>query len=117
MLSQGLASSNPALQMQGALGPGQAVKIQVAGRSGVPATGAAAVLLNLTGAFAAAGGSLTVWAGDTPPSGTTELTYPATAGASNLLTVPISAAGTISIYNRGTAAVYIAASVQGWYTT
>jgi outer membrane protein assembly factor BamB len=117
MLSQGLASSNPALQMQGALGPGQAVKIQVAGRSGVPATGAAAVLLNLTGAFAAAGGSLAVWAGDTPPSGTTELTYPATAGASNLLTVPISAAGTISIYNRGTAAVYIAASVQGWYTT
>ena len=111
-----LANSFPPLQMPGALGPGQTVTLQVAGRSGIPATGASAVLLNLTAFGATAAGSLTAWAGITPPPGTTELSYPVLSGSNNLVTVPLSATGTISIYNQGSAPVLLTAVVQGWFT-
>jgi hypothetical protein len=110
-----LANPVPQLQSQGTLGPGQTVTLQVAGLSGVPGSGAAAVLLNVTAGGASAAGTLTLWAGGTPPPGTIELTYPASAAASNFVTVQLSATGTIVVFNGGTAPVYVQTSLQGWF--
>jgi hypothetical protein len=112
-----LASPFAAYAMQGPLGPGQTLVLQVAGQSGVPMTGAAAVAVNLSAWGASAAGSLTVWAGGTSTPTTTELSYAASGIASNFVTAPLGATGTVSIYNAGTAPVNLAASLQGWFTS
>jgi hypothetical protein len=54
---------------QGPGGPGGSIKLQVAGRNGVPASGAVGVALNVTGTAPTAGAYVTVYpTGDTRPT-------------------------------------------------
>lgn len=99
----------------GRIGTGQSIDLTVAGVNGVPATGVAAVVLNVTAAdhwgnesfmtvFPAGGqrplaSNLNYWYGSTIP---------------NLVIARVGAGGQVSIYNdRG--AVDVVADVQGWF--
>ena len=83
----------------GAIGPGGTINLQVNGRGGVPSTGVAAAVLNVTVTSPTASGHVTVY-----PSGTTRPTasslnfVPGWTGA-NSVTVPVGTNGQIALYN------------------
>ena len=94
---------------------GASVILQVAGRGGVPASGAGAVALNVTVAGAtAAGGYLTVWPDGTQPT-VSNLNFAHGQTVANLVLARLSAAGTVSIANNSTGTVQIIADVSGYY--
>ncbi len=96
------------------LGPGTVRVLTVAGRGGVPASGATAVVVNVTVTDTTAPSFLTVWPSDVARPTASSLNWPAGATRPNLLIAPLAADGTVSIYNlTGQAAVI--ADVVGWY--
>ena len=85
--------------------------IRIAGRGGVPTTGATAVAINLTGTEADEPGYLTTWAtGPRPNASNLNLTTGAT--AANLAIVPLAPDGTITLYTHGQTHIII--DVIGW---
>ncbi|HZE48048.1 MAG TPA: hypothetical protein VE074_00725, partial [Jatrophihabitantaceae bacterium] len=94
---------------------GASVILQVAGRGGVPASGAGAVVLNVTVTGAtAAGGYLTVWPDGTQPT-VSNLNFVRGQTVANLVISRVSAAGTVSIANNSSGTVQIIADVSGYY--
>jgi hypothetical protein len=95
-------------------GAGATVSLVVAGRGGVPATGAGAVVLNVTATEASAPGFITVWPGQTdrPNSSVLNLTY---AGETrpNAVLVPIGADGTVNLYTLS--GTHLVVDVAGWF--
>ena len=86
----------------------------VTGMSSVPASGVTAVVVELSASAATAAGYLTTY-----PSGATRPTVPVvpfSAGrtTSNLVTVPVNAAGRISVFNASTGSVTIRAEIVGY---
>jgi RHS repeat-associated protein len=97
------------------IGAGQTLTLKVAGQGGVPATGAAAVVLSVVATDTTAVSYLTVWPSDNPQPGASSLNWSATQTVSNLATVKVAADGTIKIFNNaGTVSVVI--DVNGWYS-
>ena len=97
------------------LTPGQKLDLQVTGRGGVPASGVAAVVLNVTDANASTAGYLTVW-----PTGVTmpvasNLNFVAGQTVPNRVMVGVGAGGKVSLYN-GLASSHVIADVNGWFT-
>lgn len=94
---------------------GATIDVAVTGRAGVPATGVAAVVVNLTATDAAAAGFVTAW-----PSGETRPTASAVnvAGpgdvAANLAVVRLGAGGALSLYAH--LATHLVADVVGYVT-
>jgi hypothetical protein len=80
---------------------GKTIELQVSGRGGVPASGAIAVVLNVTMTEASDAGFVTVW-GDGPQPGTSNLNI---AGADstvpNLVLAPLGADGKVRIFTSG----------------
>ncbi|HZQ49635.1 MAG TPA: PQQ-binding-like beta-propeller repeat protein [Candidatus Dormibacteraeota bacterium] len=111
---QPLVSSLPAVQAPGPIGAGQTITVQVAGWAGIPASGVAAVVIGLGAGNSTAAGTLVVWDGASPTPGTAELSYSAGGTAQNLITVPVSAIGSIAISNTGAAPVYVGATLESW---
>lgn len=97
------------------VGEGRKVDLQVTGRGGVPATGVSAAVLNLTGITPTRSTYLTAYpAGATRPTAST-LNLASGQIRANLVTVPVSSTGKVSIYNyHGT--IDIAADVLGFYS-
>lgn len=100
----------------GPVGAGGSLDIQVAGRGGVPATGAAAVVLNVTATGPTATTFVTVW-----PTGTSRpnaSTLNATAGqtVANSIIVGVGADGQVSIYNDA-GDTFLVVDVAGWFAT
>ncbi len=98
----------------GKLGPKKTLSLQVAGAEGVPATGVAAVMLNVTVANATSGSFLSAY-----PSGTTRptvsnLNFSAGWVGANSVTVPVGANGKIDIYNE-LGAVDVIGDLLGYY--
>ncbi|HEX3622261.1 MAG TPA: hypothetical protein VHT97_08105 [Acidimicrobiales bacterium] len=99
------------------LAAGQTMNLTVTGVGGVPATGVSAVALNVTETDASGPESfLTVF----PTGGTVPLAsninFAAGPSRPNLVIVPVSATGQVSIYNNlGT--VDVVADVEGYYST
>jgi hypothetical protein len=97
------------------IGAGQTIDVQVAGQGGIPATGAAAVVLNLTVTNPTASSYLTAF-----PSGTTRplasnLNFVRGQTVPNRAIVKIGANGKVSLFNlQGT--VDVVADVGGWFT-
>ncbi|MFM7618138.1 MAG: S8 family serine peptidase [Actinomycetes bacterium] len=88
--------------------------VTVAGRGGVPATGATAAVLNVTVTDTTAPSFLTVWPSDVARPTASSLNWPAGATRPNLVVAPLAPDGTVSIYNlAGRTAVV--ADVVGWY--
>lgn len=96
------------------LGPGSTIALDVAGRAGVPDTGVAAVVLNVTSTAASAPSFVTVWApedGARPPTSTLN-TEPGH-DTSNLAVVRVGASGQLLLYNNaGTG--HLVADVVGY---
>ena len=97
------------------MGAGATMKVQIAGRGGIPATGVSAVAMNVVVVTpTAAVGSLTLWAGDTPRPATVSIAFNAGGITGELTVTKLAADGTISIYNPyGT--TEIALDVAGWF--
>lgn len=92
---------------------GQTITLQIAGRGNVPATGVAAVALNLTVTEATGPGFVTVWGdGDQPPTSNLNVE---TAGQTvpNLVITPVAADGTVRIFTQSGA--HVLADVSAWW--
>lgn len=93
------------------LAAGAQALVAVAGLAGVPASGASAVVVNVTGTNTRAG-YWTVWPGDAPRPLASNLNTVAGETASNTTIVPMGADGSISVYAQGDVVV----DVLGWVT-
>jgi hypothetical protein len=98
----------------GKLGANGSLTLQVAGRGGVPASGAASVTMNVTAVSPDSGGYLTVWPCDQPRPDASNLNVQQNVNVPNLVSVKLSAAGTVCIFS--TATTHVLADVAG-YTT
>jgi len=93
---------------------GGMVSLQLTGRSGVPATGVSAVVLNVTVTEPDAVSFLAVYpSGETRPL-VSNLNYRAGDTVANVVVVKVGADGRIVLYNNGGSA-HLIADVAGWY--
>jgi uncharacterized protein YkwD len=96
------------------LGAGAVMDLQVAGAGGVPATGASAVVLNVTVTGPTATSFLTVFpAGDAFPLAS-HLNFDAGQTVPNLVTAKLGSGGRLSLYNAA-GTTHLIADVAGWY--
>jgi hypothetical protein len=93
----------------------QPLVLQVAGRGGVPATGAVAVTMNVTAVNPDTGGFLTVWPCDRPQPNTSNLNFQANANVPNLVSVLLAPNGTVCI--SGSSTTHVLADVAGYTTS
>ena len=102
-----------------AIGGGAAgTAIQVAGQQGVPATGATAVVVNITATGQNGAGFIKAYPDQdpgTPRPASVNLNYPASGDLSGLSVVKLGADGKIRVYSNVTTDVVI--DVFGWYST
>ncbi len=110
----------------GPIGPNATLNVDVTDTfgSGVPATGVAAVILNVTATGPSQGGWLTLFpAGATLPAAS-NLNFTAGQTVPNLVVVKVGTGGNVSINNTGTPTnpqpaagpVHVIADVVGWYS-
>jgi peptidoglycan/xylan/chitin deacetylase (PgdA/CDA1 family) len=102
---------------QGAAGPVPStgsISLQVTGQGGIPTTGVAAVVLNVTAAEPTAAGYITVWPSGTPRQTTSNLNFQAGQNIPNLVIVPVGADGKIQLYNGSPGNVHLVADVAGY---
>jgi hypothetical protein len=91
------------------------VKLQVAGRNRIPATGTTAVQVNLTATRAAANGTITGYADGTPRPGAVNLSYATGATLATEATVATGTDGAIDLYNAGPRPVTLTIDLTGSY--
>jgi hypothetical protein len=89
------------------------VSLKVLGRGGVPASGVGSVVLNVVATGTSTAGYVTVFAGGVKRPGTSNLNYPVNGTVANLVTVPVGADGTVSLYTLASA--HLVADVSGYY--
>ncbi|MBV8303634.1 MAG: S8 family serine peptidase, partial [Acidimicrobiia bacterium] len=98
----------------GRVGAGQTRALQVAGAGGVPASGATAVVLNVTAVGPSAGSFLTVYPSDVGRPLASNLNFAPGENIPNLVVVKVGGDGNVIFYNdQGT--VDIVADVVGYY--
>lgn len=95
---------------------GKSLSVQVGGVAGIPTSGVAAVVLNVTALSASASTFLTVHPSGTPLPGTSNLNVQFGGIAANLVVTPMGADGTVSIRNDA-GLVHMIVDVQGWFAT
>ena len=95
------------------LGAGAILNVQVAGVSGVPASGATAVVLNVTATNATQAGYLTVWPAGAARPATSNLNFVAGQTVADLVEVGLGTGGEVSIYNRA-GSVNVVVDVQAY---
>ncbi|PSL52268.1 hypothetical protein B0I31_11495 [Saccharothrix carnea] len=96
------------------VGPGQALRLQLSGRGGVPAE-ASTVVLNVTVTEPVGSGHISVYPTGVPRPTVSSLNYtPGWTGA-NSVTVKVGADGAVNLYNHG-APVHLVADVNGYYS-
>jgi PKD repeat protein len=99
----------------GPLGAGGTRTVQVAGQHGLPSTGISAVVVNLTATDATEGSFLSVYPSDVARPSTSNLNFDEGQTVANLVTVPVSKDGKITIANdAGSADVVV--DLQGFYS-
>ena len=96
------------------LGANAALSLQVTGRSGVPAAGVSAVVLNVTVTEPTADSFLTVWPAGAARPLASNLNFRPGQNVPNLVTVKVGAGGQVSIYNLA-GATHVVADASGWY--
>ncbi len=100
--------------ISGAVGPGATVDVQITGQGGVPASGVAAVAMNVTVTQPTATGWLTLY-----PTGTTRpvaanLNFTPNKTVPNLVVVKVGSGGKVSLYNSS-GSTHVIFDVAGWY--
>ncbi len=99
---------------KGPVGAGSSVSLQVAGVSGVPASGVTAVVMNVTVTGATAAGYLTVYPDGQPRPGTSSLNFVRGETIPNLVVVPV-VDGKVDFYNSA-GTVNVIADLTGYYS-
>ena len=99
----------------GPIGAGQTRSLTVTGRGGIPATGAGAVVLNVTVTDGTSASYLTVYPGGSARPGTSSLNFLAGQQVPNRVIVPVGAGGTVNIFNAA-GQVQVVVDVGGWFT-
>lgn len=93
---------------------GQTLVLQVAGRGGVPATGASAVTMNVTVTEPEGDGFVTVYPCDRARPTASNLNHTSGQTVPNLVSVRLSAAGTVCLFAQRT--THLLADVAAWYS-
>lgn len=88
--------------------------LQVAGRGGVPLTGVAAVILNVTAVSPQRPGYLTVWPLGISRPTTSSLNFGIGQNIANTVIVRLSDDGTVSLYNGSSGTVDVLVDVEGY---
>jgi hypothetical protein len=97
------------------IGAKSSLPITVAGKGGVPASGAGAVVLNVTATESLAAGYLTAYPTGGSPGGASNVNFSAGQTIANHVTVKVSTGGSVSIYNGSSSPVKVIADLSGWY--
>jgi hypothetical protein len=100
----------------GPIGQFQTRTLQITGRNGIPATGVAAVVLNVTVDAPSYGGYLTVWPSGQAQPGTSNLNFVAGQTVPNLVTVAVGGDGAVELYNF-LGRVDAIADIMGYYSS
>ena len=111
----GLSGTEAQCNADGALSAGGTMTIQVAGVGGVPSSGVAGVVLNVTVSGTTASSFLTVWPQGSPRPTASNLNWTKGVTIPNRVSVPVGPTGQVSIYNNSGQANVIV-DVGGWYT-
>lgn len=98
----------------GSIGAGQTMSFKVTGRGGVPATGVAAVVINITATGQTAPTFLTVFPTGTTRPNSSDLNPNPAVTAANVVIARVGADGMVSIYNNS-GTVDVIGDVQGWF--
>lgn len=96
------------------LGPGQSLQVQVAGEGGIPTTGAAAVVMNLTAVGPSTSGFLTVYPAGASRPLSSNLNFAAGEIVVNQVVVKLGTGGKVTVYNP-TGTVNFVLDVAGWF--
>ncbi|HVL07096.1 MAG TPA: hypothetical protein VM388_13985 [Acidimicrobiales bacterium] len=96
------------------IGPGGTVTVDVTGAGGVPATGAVAVVLNVTATQPSTGGFLTVFPSGTSRPLASNLNVVAGETRPNLVVAKVGADGSVKVYNNS-GTTHLVVDVAGWY--
>jgi Regulator of chromosome condensation (RCC1) repeat len=96
------------------VGPATTIDIPILGRGGLPASGVAAVAVNITAVNPTAPGFITAYPTGIPLPTASNLNFPAGDTRPNLVIVPLGTNGNISLYNA-TGTTHLLADIQGWY--
>jgi hypothetical protein len=96
------------------LAAGAQIDVQITGRGPVPASGVAAVVLNVTGDQASADGFVTAWPTGIDRPVVSNLNLVARETRANLVVVPVGDGGRVSLFTSGGADLI--ADVAGWFT-
>jgi outer membrane protein assembly factor BamB len=99
----------------GPVAPRGTVHLQVTGRVGVPASGVAAVVLNVTVMYPAAAGSLTVYGEGLTRPDASNLNFVAGQWAPRQVITAVGAGGKVDLYNGSAGTVQLIADVMGYY--
>lgn len=103
-----------ASQGAGPLAGGNTITVPIAGRGGVPASGAGAVALNVTAINPSAASFITVYPAGADRPNASNLNLAAGRTLPNMVIVPLGAAGAITVYSdRGS--TNVAVDVLGWF--
>nr|WP_166682442.1 PKD domain-containing protein [Streptomyces sp. 846.5] len=98
------------------VGPGGVVKVKVAGASGIPGSGVAAVTMNVTDTNASADSWITAYADGSPRPTASNLNFRAGQTNPNLVTVPVGKDGYVDLWN-GNGSVDLIGDIQGYFST
>jgi len=90
------------------------VHLPVDGHGGVPASGVAAVILNVTVTRPATGGYVTVYADGSTRPGTSNLNFTTGQTVPNLVLAPVGSTGGVALYNGSAGPVDLVADVMGY---
>ncbi|MFC7489468.1 hypothetical protein, partial [Knoellia alttitudinis] len=96
------------------VGPAATIAVQVAGRGGVPASGAAAVVVNVTATKPTTNGYLTVFPSASTRPVTSNLNFSPGQTVPNLVVVRLGADGKVAVFNSG-GTTHVLMDVAGWY--
>lgn len=99
----------------GPVGPGQTIDFQVAGVAGIPQTGVAAVVLNVTVAEARSFGFVTAFPAGSPKPNASNLNYSAGQTVPNLVVVKLGVNGRVALANTSAGSVALIADASGYY--
>jgi hypothetical protein len=102
--------------VQGKVGQGAAVDVLVTGTGGVPASGVAAVVLNVAVTEPTAPSFLTVFPAGQPRPNSANLNFVAGQDLSNLVVAKVGAGGKVSVYNNA-GSTHVVFDVAGWFAS
>lgn len=97
------------------VGTGGAVTLQVGGRGGVPTSGVAAVVLNVTATNTTGTGYVTVYPTGSPRPLASNLNFAAGTTIPNLVTVKLGGNGKVTLYNGAPGTADLVADIAGYY--